>query len=358
MTDFPSLKNDRLIRAAFGEPVEQLPVWMMRQAGRYLPEYRKVRDKHEFFTVCQTPELATKVTLQPVERFPVDGAIIFSDILVIPQALGLEVEMVSGKGPHFPDPLREPVDLNRLQPPEVDEKLDYVFEALTMTRKELGGRVPLIGFSGAPWTLMAYMIEGGGSKYFAHSKRWLFDRPDAATNLLERITDAVVDYLIGQVRAGAQVLQVFDSWAGILDPETFNTLVFPHLEQLARRVKRACPEVPLIAFARGSHYAIESLAATAFDVLSVDWTVAPSTVRKRVGDRTALQGNLDPCVLYAAPGVIREHVREMIDGFGTRAYIANLGHGMHPDHDPAHAGAFIDAVHDYTVTTELHSTKL
>lgn len=358
MTDFPPLENDRLIRAAFGEPVDRLPVWMMRQAGRYLPEYREIREKHEFFTVCQTPELATKVTLQPIDRFPVDGAIIFSDILVIPQALGLEVEMVSGKGPHFPEPLRDPSDLDRLEPPNVEDRLGYVFDALTMARNELNGRVPLIGFSGAPWTLMAYMIEGGGSKYFSHSKKWLFDAPDASTELLTRVTDAVVDYLIGQVRAGAQVLQVFDSWAGILDPETFHTLVLPHLERLARRVKAECPEVPLIAFARGSHYAIGALARTDFDVLSVDWTVAPSTARQRVDGRAALQGNLDPCALYASPEVIQQKVREMIDGFGTLGYIANLGHGMHPDHDPAHAAAFVEAVHEYATESEYTPTEL
>ncbi len=358
MSDFPALRNDRLIRAAFGEPVDRLPVWIMRQAGRYLPEYRAVREKYEFFTVCQTPELATKVTLQPIERFPLDGAIIFSDILVIPQALGLEVEMVSGKGPHFPNPLREPSDMDRLEPANVDERLGYVFDALTMTRKELDGRVPLIGFSGAPWTLMAYMIEGGGSKYFSQSKKWLFDRPDASTQLLERITDAVVDYLIGQVHAGAQVLQVFDSWAGILDPETFRTLVFPHLQEVAARVKSACPDVPLIAFARGSHYAIEELARTDFDVLSVDWMVSPSNARERAGGHAALQGNLDPCALYASPDVIRRKVRGMIDGFDTRAYIANLGHGMHPDHDPAHVETFIEAVHEYAVETEREPSGL
>lgn len=348
MPDFPALQNDLLIRAAFGEPTERTPVWMMRQAGRYLPEYREIRAEHEFFDVCRTPELAARVTLQPVERFPIDGAIIFSDILVIPQALGLEVQMVPGKGPHFPNPLQGPADLERLEVPNVDQQLGYVFDALTRTRQELAGRVPLIGFSGAPWTLMAYMIEGGGSKHFAAAKSWLFEHPVASRELLQQITDAVVEYLVGQVQAGAQVLQVFDSWAGILDPATFSEITYPFLEQIAARVKEQCPETPLIVFAKGAHYALESLANTQYDVISLDWTMDPRQARSRVDAQTALQGNLDPSVLYASPEVIREKTKQMIQAFGSRGHIANLGHGMHPGHDPEHVRAFVEAVQKYS----------
>lgn len=349
MPDFPALQNDLLLRAARGEPTERIPVWIMRQAGRYLPEYRAVREKHDFFEVCRTPELAAKVTLQPVERFPLNAAIIFSDILVIPQALGLEVQMIPGKGPHFPKPLQKPADLTRLEIPDIDDKLDYVFEALTLTRHRLQGRVPLIGFAGAPWTLMAYMTEGGGSKHFATAKTWLYEYPEAAGELLQQITDAVVDYLIGQVRAGAQVLQVFDSWAGILTPNAFQEMSLPYLRQIADQVKQRCPDVPLIVFAKGAHYALEVLADTRYDVISVDWTISPQQAHRRVNGRTALQGNLDPCILYASPAVIRREVREMIEAFGHRAYIANLGHGMHPDHDPEHVRAFVQAVHEYSI---------
>lgn len=343
---FPPLENDLLLRAARQEPVARTPVWMMRQAGRYLPEYRAIRAEKDFFTVVRTPELAAEVTLQPIERFPVDAAIIFSDILVIPQALGLEVHMVKGKGPHFPEPLSDPDDLARLQSPDVAKELDYVFDALTLTRQRLAGRVPLIGFCGAPWTLMAYMIEGGGSKTFARSKAWLFRHPEASRHLLQAITDVCVDYLIQQIDAGAQAVQVFDSWAGLLSPAEFETFALPYLRQIAEKVQRAHPDVPRIAFAKGAHYALPALSKSAYDVISLDWTMDPRAARDAVGGRMALQGNLDPCALYAPPTTIRREVERMLTAFGPRGHIANLGHGMHPDHDPEHARAFIDAVHD------------
>lgn len=319
---------------------------MMRQAGRYLPEYRALRSEDAFFDVVRTPELATEVTMQPLRRFPLDAAIIFSDILVVPQAMGMDVRMVKGKGPHFPEPLQAPGDLGRLETPDVGEAFGYVFDALTLTRRELGGKAALIGFCGAPWTLMAYMIEGGGSKTFARSKTWLYRYPAAGQALLQRITDVLVPYLIGQIDAGAQAVQVFDSWAGLLGPTEFQTFALPYLRQIAQRVEAARPDVPKIVFAKGAHYALDDLAATDFDVIGLDWTMDPRAACRVVDGRAVLQGNLDPSALYAPPETIRREVRRMLTAFGPRGHIANLGHGMHPDHDPEHARAFVEAVQE------------
>ena len=346
MPDFPALQNDLLLRAARGEPTERTPVWMMRQAGRYLPEYRALREEHPFFEVVGTPDLAAEVTLQPTRRFSLDAAIIFSDILVVPQAMGLEVQMVPGKGPHFPEPLAGPDALGRLVEPDLEAALGHVFDALTLTRQRLAGRVPLIGFCGAPWTLMAYMIEGGGSKTFKMARAWLQQHPDESHALLQRITDMLVPYLNRQIEAGAQFVQVFDSWAGLLGPRTFRTFALPYLAQIAERVGEAHPEVPKVVFAKGAHYATEALAETDYEVISLDWTMDPTAAREAAGSLAALQGNLDPCALYAAPQAIRRQVQDMLAAFGPRGHIANLGHGMHPDHDPEHARAFIEAVHE------------
>ena len=348
MPDFPSLENDLILRTARGESTDRTPVWMMRQAGRYLPEYRAIREEHDFFDVVETPDLAAEVTIQPVDRFPLDAAILFSDIMVVPEAMGLTVEMVSGKGPTFPAPLSTPDEMERLVEPDIDEALGHVFEALTVTRQQLEGRVPLIGFSGAPWTLMAYMVEGGGSKSYRHARAWLYEHPDASKALLERITDVVVDYLIQQVEAGAQMLQVFDSWAGLHGPETFRTFCLPYLDEIATRVKDAHPEVPLVVFPKNVHYGLDALAETDYDVISLDWTMDPKSAREVVGDRAVLQGNLDPCALYSAPDALRREVQHMLAGFGPHQHIANLGHGMLPDHDPEHAGVFVDAVHEHS----------
>lgn len=348
----PELQNDLLLRAAHRRPTPRTPVWMMRQAGRYLPEYRALRAEDAFFTVCRTPELATEVTLQPLARFPLDAAILFSDILVVPQALGLEVEMVKGKGPHFPAPLAGPQDLRRLRGPEAADALGYVYEAVTMIRHALGGRVPLIGFCGAPWTLMAYMIEGGGSKTFARSKTWLYAAPEASHQLLQRLTDTLKAYLVRQVEAGAQALQVFDSWAGLLSPAAFATFALPYLRQLADHLAAHCPGVPRIVFAKGAHYATEALAEAGYHVVGLDWTEDPAHARRLARGRVALQGNLDPAVLYAPPAVIRAETHAMLDAFGPVGHIANLGHGMHPDHDPAHAAAFVEAVHEHAARRE------
>lgn len=355
MPDFPPLENDLLLRAARRQHVDRVPVWMMRQAGRYLPEFREIRAEADFFAVCRTPELATEVTLQPLRRFPLDAAIIFSDILVVPQAMGLEVVMVPEKGPHFPRPLDTPADLQRvaglgLPDADVRRELGYVYDAIAMTRRVLGGRVPLIGFAGAPWTLVAYMLEGGGSKQFAKSKRWLYEHPLEAKQLLGITTGVVVEHLAAQADAGAQVLQVFDSWAGELGPLQFAEFALPYLVRIADELKQRLPEVPLVVFARGAHYALDALADTRYDVIGLDWTIMPEAARAIVGDRAALQGNLDPAALFAPPMAIRAHVERMLRGFASagdlRGVIANLGHGMLPDHDPTHAGAFVGAVQE------------
>lgn len=356
MPTFPSLQNDLLLRAARGATTERTPVWIMRQAGRYLPEYRALREQHDFFEVVRTPELATEVTLQPIERFPLDGAIIFSDILVIPQALGLEVQMVKGRGPVFPDPLDGPDDLDRLaDPAAAPEALHYVMDALTVTRQELDGRVPLIGFTGAPWTLMAYMIEGGGSKSFKAAREWLYADPEAAHSLLRTITEANLHYLTAQAEAGAQLLQVFDSWAGLLGPQTFREFALPYLEQIATHLHETHPDVPTIVFAKGAPYALEALAASDYDVISLDWTMDPQAARETVGQRATLQGNLDPCGLYAPPETIQRNVQDMLAGFGAHRHIANLGHGMLPNHDPEHARVFIETVQ--SVSAEMSTTS-
>ncbi|PSQ72329.1 MAG: uroporphyrinogen decarboxylase [Bacteroidetes bacterium QH_2_64_26] len=348
MASFPPLRNDLILRTARGETTDRTPVWMMRQAGRYLPEYREIREEHDFFEVVETPELAAEVTIQPVERFPLDAAILFCDIMVVPEAMGLTVKMVSGQGPTFPRPLTTPDEMERLVEPDIDAALGHVFEALTTTRKQLNGRVPLIGFAGAPWTLMAYMVEGSGSKSYRAARRWLYRYPEASKALLQRTTDVIVDYLIGQVEAGAQMLQVFDSWAGLHSPERFRTFCLPYLGEIAARVKDVYPEVPLVVFAKGAYHAVDTLADTNYDVLSLDWRMAPSAARKTVGDRAVLQGNLDPCALYAPPDVLRREVRHMLAGFGPRHHIANLGHGMLPDHDPEHARVFVETVHEHS----------
>jgi len=345
--EFPPLKNDVFLRAIRREKVPYTPVWIMRQAGRYLPEFREVRVERDFFQVCRTPELACEITLQPIRRFPLDAAIIFSDILVIPQCMGLEVEMKPGKGPVFPKPLATPQEIHtRLLEPDVQKDLKYVFDAITLTRHKLEGKVPLIGFAGAPWTLMAYMVEGEGSKTFSKAKHWLYEYPEESHKLLQKITKVLIEYLIGQAKAGAQALQIFDSWAGELAPDIFHTFCLPYLAEIALKVKEQV-NVPMILFAKGANYALQDLSKLAYDVVAIDWTIDPVEARKLTGDysKVALQGNLDPCALYADPASIRSNVETMLKKFGTQGHIANLGHGLHPDHNPERVAVFIDAVH-------------
>ena len=348
--DFPPLKNDLIFKAINGDNVSKTPVWIMRQAGRYLPEFQKVRDEHDFFTVCRTPELACQVTLQPIERYGtlLDASIIFCDILVVPQAMGMQVEMLKGKGPHFPEPLNSPDDISKLKENvDVGDSLNYLYEAIKLTRTKLEGRVPLFGFVGAPWTLMAYMIEGGGSKTLSKAKGWLFKYPKESHQLLQRISNVVVDLLVMQVKAGAQMLQVFESWGGDLSEREFNEFSLPYLNRIAEKVKAELKEidmsVPMFVFARGSHYALKVLNSSPYDVISLDWTISPRQARQSAPSKT-LQGNADPCLLYAPKNKIRSAVQEMVSEFGKSKYIANLGHGMYPDHDPEQLKLYLEAI--------------
>ncbi|KAI9246122.1 uroporphyrinogen decarboxylase [Phascolomyces articulosus] len=350
---FPPLKNDLLLRAARGEKVERAPIWIMRQAGRYLPEFHEVRKNHSFFEICRTPELACELTLQPIDRYGtlLDGSIIFSDILVIPQALGLEVEMIAGRGPVFNDPLVTPDDLSRLKKDvDVDKELGYVYDAITLTRHKLEGRVPLFGFIGAPWTLMAYMIEGGGSKTLSKAKSWLWKYPTETHGLLQKITDVSVDFLVGQVRAGAQLLQVFDSWAGELSPYDFNKFSLPYIQQISTKVRQRLaeanlPDVPMVIFAKGAWFALEDLTDIGYNVVSLDWTIDPAYARKVTKDKVVLQGNMDPSVLYGGDEAIRETATRMVHAFGKDGkHIANLGHGILPTVDPEALKVYLETV--------------
>jgi uroporphyrinogen decarboxylase len=336
--------NDLLLRACRRESVERPPVWMMRQAGRYLPEYRKVRERADFLTMIGTPELAVEVTLQPVDILGVDAAIIFSDILVIPQAMGMSLSVEEGVGPRFHQPLRSPADAARLRDVVPEEGLGYMLDALRLARRELAGRVPLIGFAGAPWTLASYMIEGGGSKGFSIAKKFLATEPAAAHALLDRLAQAVGDFLVAQVHAGAQVVQLFDSWAGALAPADFRAFALPYLRKAVRIARTA--GAPVIVFAPGAGWALEEIVrATEADVIGIDWqTEAAEAARRTAGLPVARQGNLDPTWLYAPPSEIRARTLAMLDAFGGRAHIANLGHGILPDVPVAHARTFIETV--------------
>jgi len=320
---------------------------MMRQAGRYLPEYRAVRERADFLTMVRTPELATEVTLQPVELLGVDAAIIFSDILVVPQAMGMRLSVDDGIGPRFHQPLRTPGDIERLRDVVPDDGLRYVLDAVRLTRRELAGRIPLIGFAGAPWTLMSYMIEGASSKNFSQAKRFLVAAPAAAHNLLGRLARIVGDFLTAQVRAGAQVVQLFDSWAGALGPRDFREFCLPYLAEATRTARNA--GVPVIVFCPGSGWALEEIASvTGADVVGIDWQTDPAEARRRLpSSRVTLQGNLDPTWLYADPPVIRERTHQMLAAFGGRGHVANLGHGILPDIPVAHARAFVEAVREW-----------
>ena len=339
------MTNDLLLRALRGESVERPPVWMMRQAGRYLPDYIKLREKYDFFTRVQTPELATEITLQPVDQVGVDAAIIFSDILVIPQAMGLEVTMEEGRGPLLPKTIKTKEDIDALNTADAAHHLKYVLDALSLTKKELNGRVPLIGFAGAPWTILCYMVEGKGSKTWDKAKQFAYTQPELAHALLQKITDITIDYLKAQTQSGADTVQVFDSWAGSLSPEDFNTYAKPYLLQIADAVS---PLAPVILFPKGSWYALEDLSRSSASGIGLDWSVTPQMARQLTGNRITLQGNFDPARLLAPIPQIKKWVKEMIDGFGTQRYIANLGHGITPNVPVDHAKAFVERVKEYT----------
>ena len=338
------LQNDLLLRALRGEKTERVPVWMMRQAGRYLPDYMKLKAKYDFFTRVQTPELATAITLQPVDQVGVDAAIIFSDILVIPQAMGLEVLMEEGKGPSLPRVIRTQTDIDALITEGVEESLHYVTDALSLIKKELNGRVPLIGFAGAPWTILCYMVEGKGSKTWDKAKEFAYTQPLLAHQLLQKITIITINYLKAQVKAGADTVQVFDSWAGALSPADFKIYAQPYLLQIADALK---DDAPLILFPKGTWHALNDLSKSSASGIGIDWCIDPAVARAMTNNSITLQGNFDPAKLLAPIPEIKKAVKEMIDAFGTQRYIANLGHGITPNVPVDNARAFVDAVKEY-----------
>ncbi|XP_013134984.1 PREDICTED: uroporphyrinogen decarboxylase [Papilio polytes] len=350
--DFPALKNDRLLRAATGKEVDKVPVWVMRQAGRYLPEFQAVRAQHDFFTVCRTPELACEVTLQPLRRYEhLDASIIFSDILVIPQALGMTVEMHPGKGPVFPSPLQSPSEIDQLQEDGAVSRLTYVGDAITLTRHKIEGKVPLIGFTGAPFTLMGYMIEGGGSKTMSKTKEWLEKYPKDVHKLLSLLTRVIIDYLVMQVESGAQLLQVFESSADHLTREQFAEVSAPYLKDIRSGVQqkleqKQLEQVPMTVFAKGGGHSLDIQATLGYETIGLDWTVDPVEARKTVGDNITLQGNLDPQDLYKSPDEIKKMTIDMVQKFGKLRYIANLGHGITPQTPLESMSAFTEAVHE------------
>lgn len=346
----PELKNDRFLRALLRQPVDMTPVWMMRQAGRYLPEYRATRGRAgSFMDLCRNPELACEVTIQPLERFPLDAAILFSDILTIPDAMGLGLYFTEGEGPRFERPVRDEAAVAALRVPDPEADLGYVMDAVRTIRRELDGRVPLIGFAGSPWTLATYMVEGSGTKNFARVKGMMFDRPDLMHRLLTTTADSVTAYLNGQVAAGAQALMIFDTWGGVLSPSDYRDFSLAYMERIINGLQRESEgrKVPVILFTKGGGQWLQAMAASGCDALGVDWTTDLADARQRVGNRVALQGNIDPCILYASPQRIREGVGEVLASYGKGpGHVFNLGHGIHPDVNPEHAAALVEAVHE------------
>ncbi len=348
------LKNDRLLRALRREPVDCTPVWLMRQAGRYLPEYRATRAKAgSFLAMAKNPEIACEVTLQPLRRFPLDAAILFSDILTVPDAMGLGLYFADGEGPKFERPLRSASDVAKLAVPDMASELGYVTDAVRLIRRELDGAVPLIGFSGSPWTLACYMVEGGGSKEYARIKAMALNEPALLHRVLSVVTDAVIAYLGAQREAGAQALQVFDTWGGVLSPAMYREFSLPYLTRIARELERGegATRTPLILFGKGNGVHLEALAASGAEAVGVDWTVELAEAARRTGGRVALQGNLDPATLYGSPEAITREAARVLDGYaqgngGSReGHVFNLGHGMSPDMNPEHVGVLVDAVH-------------
>ncbi len=338
------IQNDLILKVLRGEEVERTPVWMMRQAGRYLPDYLTLKARYSFFERCQKPELATEITMQPVDQVGVDAAIIFSDILVVPQAMGLEVQMVEGKGPFLPNTIKTRQDLTKLQIPDVQEHLGYVFEALAMTKRALNNRIPLIGFAGSPWTLLCYMVEGKGSKTFDQAKAFCYTQPELAHTLLNMITETTIRYLRAQVKAGADIVQLFDSWGGLLGPADFENYSLKYMRRIVEALK---DEVPFILFAKGAWHSLGAMADTGAHGLGIDWCIQPHLARQFAGDRVALQGNFDPAKLLSPIPVIREEVNAMLASFGKGKHIANLGHGILPNVPVDHARAFVDTVKNY-----------
>jgi len=338
-----NLKNDLFLRACKKQNVERTPIWIMRQAGRYLPEYRAVRAKADFLTMCKTPELAAEVTLQPIDIINVDAAIIFSDILVIPEAMGMHLEMHEGRGPVFPKPIRNEQDANELKNIDPTKDLKYVLDAVSLTKKELNNRVPLIGFSGSPWTLLTYMVEGRGSKNFTEVKKLIYNNPSLAHKILEKLSDVIADYLSAKIESGCNAVQIFDTWGGVLSPNNFLEFSLQYVEKIVSKIKRK--DEPVIFFAKGVHHNIDRMASSGADVLGLDWTMDLGNVRKQVGNKVALQGNLDPTILYGNKEYIHQEVKRVLGSFGNgNGHIFNLGHGILPDIDPENVKALVQYV--------------
>lgn len=338
------IKNDLFLKALKGETVERPPVWMMRQAGRYLPEFMELKKKYDFFTRCQTPELASEITVQPIRRYGMDAAILFSDILVIPQAMDIEVQMKPNFGPYLPNPIRSQADLDKVIVPDIQDTLGYVMEAISMTKEKLEDEVPLIGFAGSPWTILCYCVEGQGSKSFDKARGFCFTKPKAAHELLQKITDTTIAYLKAKVKAGVNAVQVFDSWGGMLSPKDYQEFSWKYIQQIVDALK---DEAPVIVFGKGCWFALKEMANSGASAVGVDWTCSAQNARYLTGGNITLQGNFDPARLLSPPATIKEMVTQMIRDFGKDKYIVNLGHGILPHIPVENAKAFIDAVKEY-----------
>ncbi|RUO73744.1 uroporphyrinogen decarboxylase [Idiomarina seosinensis] len=348
----PALKNDRYLRALQQQPVDRTPVWMMRQAGRYLPEYKATRaEAGDFMSLCRNTELACEVTLQPLRRFDLDAAILFSDILTIPDAMGLELYFETGEGPKFAKPVTTLKQIEKLAVPDMGSDLKYVTDAVSLIRQELDGAVPLIGFSGSPWTLATYMVEGGSTKNFSKVKKLMFAEPQAMHQLLDVLAESVIQYLNAQIEAGAQSVMVFDTWGGVLSPRDYQQFSLAYMEKIVKGLTKTSEgrSVPVTLFTKNGGQWLEAMAATGATALGVDWTTNLAEARQRVGGKVALQGNMDPSVLYASPQRIEQEVQEILKSYGRgNGHIFNLGHGIHPEVDPEHAAAFIEAIHKHS----------
>ena len=344
------LKNDRYLRALLGQPVDKTPVWVMRQAGRYLPEYREIRAKAgDFMTLCSTPDLACEVTLQPLRRYDLDAAIIFSDILTIPNAMGLGLHFVPGEGPKFKNVIRSAADIAKLGVPDMEDSLRYVMDAIRVTRREINGKVPLIGFSGSPWTLACYMVEGGSSKDFAKVKGMMFDAPEQMHALLVVLAKSVIAYLNAQIAAGAQSIMLFDTWGGALGQSNYQQFSLAYMQQIVAGLTRENDGrvVPVTLFTKGGGQWLEVMADTGVDAVGLDWTTDIGSARQRIGNKVTLQGNMDPCVLYASPDRVEQEVSSVLASFGEgkTGHVFNLGHGIHPTVDPENMTRLVDSVH-------------
>ena len=339
------LKNDLFLKALNGETVNRPPVWMMRQAGRYLPDFMKLKAKYEFFTRCQTPELATEITIMPIDQIGPDAAILFSDILVVLQAMQIPVEMKDGIGPWIPNPIRSSEQVSQVIVPDIHEHLGYVLDAVKMTKQALNDRVPLIGFAGSPWTLLCYAIQGQGSKNFDIAKGFCFSQPEAAHALLQKITDTTIAYLKEKVKAGVHAVQVFDSWGGLLSPDDYSIFSWPYIQQIIDALKE---DIPVIVFGKGCWFALNEMGRSGASALGVDWTCTARNARYLSGGQITLQGNFDPSRLLSPIPEIKAGVHKMINEFGKDKYIVNLGHGILPNIPVDHAKAFVDAVKEYT----------